>query len=325
MEAGHAPLLDTIRQIDKALISRSDAFDYDHRSAVSTASEKLKEMAYALGEYGSAAPGFTRLKDELQSAVEYLSDAVKYTRTDRIYTIANQITQLHSYFDKASKKESRSVQEELGALREQVKQYELQAKTKEVAKKKIDEVASVEASREWSSYYEKHIACEELPKSSNGRKAWFSRLRYWGDNFYLLERKWMQWRSIWFGSLMLLSGVLLILSLLQIWLGVGPLHVALEKLLAVPLYVVLGIGFAFASRNFRINANLLADYRHKQIVAKVLENVVLSNALEEKDGLKVDLLQQGAKSLFVAKNVGHLDKEAVEEFPIIELIKAIKK
>ncbi len=334
MEADLRKTTGQLKRLEDLLLVRSRTFSGDQEMRLAGAIEQLKEVLYSLDEISSIeGSAVHRLNDDLPVLVERLVSVVDGTNQDAIISVTTQVQRFYDYFTRVSQSANQNLIDQLNAAREQINQYKLQDQTRQKAeavedetKKAISRVKSVEASREWSTYYEKYVTQEGVSNFTRGGfKPWFARLGYWGENFYLLERKWAQWRSVWLAMLVALSLVLLIVSFAQISFGVDILRVAAEKLLAIPIYVVLGICFAFASRNFRINANLLADYRHKQIVAKVLENVVLSNALEEKDDLKVDLLQQGAKALFVAKNVGHLDKEAVEEFPIVELIKAIKK
>lgn len=326
--------IERLRMLEDLLLQRADYFDSSEKEHLAASIDQLKEILYSLDVVTTIdAPVLRRLRDDLPTLISHLTQVVDGTNSDALDSVVTRVQRFYEYFARASKTANQNLIDEINALREQVKQYELQAKTRDFASRKLGRVRSAEATKEWSAYYEKHVTTSGISSvyvKSNwawrrSNWAWWRRLFYWGENFYLLERKWAQWRGVWLSLIVVLS------FLLGVWVSVQlSLHISLpvvlgEKVAFLPAYLVLSVGFAFASRNYRINANLLADYRHKQIVAKILENVIANNAFEEKDGMKLEMLQQGAKALFVPKNVGHLSKEAVEEFPVIELIKAIKK
>lgn len=312
-------ILANLRDLDQSLIRRAKLFMPEETAKLTTALEHLKEVGYALYE-DDTPPRFRRLKDEIEPLVDRIEGVIMRNDRDAVASVTAQAGQLFGYLKRVREGEDKNLTDENVALREQIKQYELQAKTRDFASRKLGKVRSAEAAKAWSAYYDRHVDKERLA----ARWAWWARLRYWGDNFYLLERKWAQWRSIWLGLIMVASISLGVWAAVQLSDGVPLGRIFAEKLLLLPLYLVLGVCFAFSSRNYRINANLLADYRHRQIVAKILENVVINNAFDDKDDMKREMLQQGAKALFVSRKIGHLNKESVEEFPIIELVKAIK-
>ncbi|HSX28163.1 MAG TPA: hypothetical protein VLF60_01795 [Candidatus Saccharimonadales bacterium] len=334
MEQGkRKTIVEHLTKLENLLLARSSNLSGQDQGRLSSAIDQLKEVLYSIDEIAiTDSSAAERLNNDMPTLVDRLTSVIDGTSSNGLITVLTQIQGYYDYFSKVSQSSGQKTVDQLNAAKEQIKQYQLQEETRKKAeaaeskaKKQLDKVRSAEATKEWSAYYEKYVTCEGHGGIPRGKRAWWGRLFYWGENFYLLERKWVQWRSIWLGTIAVLSFSLGVWIAIQLQLGVDFPIVLGEKAAFIPVYVVLGIGFAFASRNYRINTNLLADYRHKQIVAKILENVVASNAFEEKDGMKLEMLQQGAKALFTPKKVGHLNKESVEEFPIIELVKAIKK
>lgn len=90
------------------------------------------------------------------------------------------------------------------------------------------------------------------------------------------------------------------------------------------LILVPSLGYAFASRNFRIYSNLLEQYRHRATVAQTLQGILRS--IDEGDmnkDIRVSLTTVAAVAMFEMKNVGHLTKREGDTLPVGEILQGV--
>lgn len=183
----------------------------------------------------------------------------------------------------------------------------------EAVKTKIAQIKTVEASKDWSQHYE--ARCDELEKIIGGES----------KKGGLINR-----RDKWFRALMVTLVIYAIVAL-AIMLGWGKFKIdsSLDQVIngfgkyfvGLTLYGVLAgvyIGYAYAVRQLRVHQNLLEQYRHRAIVAKTIEGVVLA-VIKTKEGtmepgqesvLRDEDLEQlvkvAATSMFEYRPIGHL-------------------
>ncbi len=312
-----------IRELEERLMVRADVFSSSSRERLAKGIGQLKDIAYFLED--SADRGFThpgRLEEELPILVERLLAVVDGPRSSALLSVTTQIDSFYTYFEKVSNSANQSLIDETNALREQVRQYELKEQNQKTKERVVKDIKSAEGAKDWAAFYESYVK----PNSADDvKRSWWGRFSYSGDNLFQLERKWELQRSFWLACLT----VLFLAYILWIILFVPAAsrdfqEVVVEKLIFLPLVLILSISFAFASRNYRIYANMLADYRHRQIVARILQNVILGNVFGEKDELKMELLREGAKAMFTLRTAGHLGKDSFEKISIAEIIKELK-
>ncbi len=180
---------------------------------------------------------------------------------------------------------------------------------------KVAQIKTVQASKDWSEHYEDR--CSELTKIIDGddksKKKGLKQIRDY----------WYRWLVATFvvyavGALLLIHGwwIFKINSSIDATAtGFGKYFIGLT------LYgVITGvyIGYAYSVRQLKVNQNLLEQYRHRSIVAKTIEGVVLAviktkeetAAPGEESVLRDEDLEQlvkvAATSMFEYRPIGHL-------------------
>lgn len=208
--------------------------------------------------------------------------------------------------------------------------YEKRAQKVEAAADTLSQSAEMKTSQDWSDEYEKYIINEKSHKgvgvSHNSKmygKVWswlcgmtnrlfhavfIDAIFYNGQSYSNRVKKYQFWRSFW---LSLLS-VLAVLYLVILWdydFGSKDFVVfLLEKSKFIPLLVILSIGFAYASKNHRINLHLLEQYKHRYVVAKTMNNLMTLDGLKD-ERVTAELIQQGSKVLFEFRTSGYASKQ----------------
>jgi hypothetical protein len=190
---------------------------------------------------------------------------------------------------------------------------------------KVAKIKTVEASKDWSQHYESR--CEELEGLIKGEKKIKNQK---GKKDKKGKMGLQTQRSLWYVALvstfMLYAVVALLIihgwkifkissDLDQVLNGFGKYFIGLT------LYGILAgiyIGYAFSVKQLKVHQNLLEQYRHREIVAKTIEGIVLA-VIKTKEGtiesgqesvLRDQDLEQlvkvAATSMFEYRPIGHL-------------------
>jgi hypothetical protein len=142
--------------------------------------------------------------------------------------------------------------------------------------------------------------------------------------------EWLKKRTILFWSILcilvinlLLYAFLLVTHHLDSWPRMEPkefftIQYGVAKL---ALLAILSYAIGFASRNYNINAGLVATNQHRKNVAETLINV-FSSPLD--DIAKGQLTKEGATAMFRHLSVGYIRKENQNDNgPVVEIIKKV--
>lgn len=325
--------LETLKRAERYL-EQVSGYSSEQILSLSVTIDNLKECAYFFKQYASNSTlsedfRYLRFKDELEPMAEKVLRLCRLSNRQQVAATASAAKQLHNNVMELTKLEGTlqrsDLRESLGRLQSQVDQY--QAVVEDLQKEKDIAIAQVKSAKATVSLAAAFQRYTLDPGKGSGKAfmEWIKRLFYWGDNLCSLERKWAHWRSLWLSLLAIIFLVYLGWALWHID-QLGNLRFFIgAKLAFLPLILIVSICFAFASRNYRIHANLLAQYRHREIVATMLENIILNDALQDKDDLKLEIIREGGRVLFGLKNIGHLGKDQIEKMPIMDIIKEIKK
>lgn len=327
--------LRNLRALELYLTQSLDRFDSQIVEMFMQAIDQLRECTYLLRNVDTLEEDY-KLRD-LQSQVSVLISELEHViqrksgRSIRA-KVLESIKKVHEEVSMLKSQENtmHKLREEIKDLASLVADYQKTIGEIELEKNKaIDQVRSAKVVGEWPDSYEEYIRNDFENQDTKSKRreatAWFNRLFYWGDNFCQLERKWAQRRFLWLLTLGLVFSVYLVWAVFFVQDKTNLNELVISKLSFLPLIAVLAIGFAFSSRNYRIYANLLAEYRHRKIVASILQNLILNESLKDNDNLKLEMLREGAKAMFNLKSVGHLAKENVEKLSIAEMLKEIRK
>lgn len=140
------------------------------------------------------------------------------------------------------------------------------------------------------------------------RKILTDLLFYNGKSYVNQMRRWRLVRFIWQSCLMAMA-ILYFLSLQDYnYATDGWQAIVSEKTIFLPLVAVVTLALVFSSKNFKISAHLLEQYRHRYVVTQMMGHLV---ELKELDA-KSQLLQDGAKILFEFKSTGYMNKSSDE-------------
>lgn len=163
------------------------------------------------------------------------------------------------------------------------------------------------SSGSWKDFWD----ISRSPSLRSIRCFWINRIQgaalYAGDSYVNLSNRWRFWRSLSYLFLLIIAIYYLLHTVV-----VGPpsrdqlVEFLLQKLTFIPLITVLALGLAFSSKNFKINLNLLEEYKHRYVVAKTIQNLLL---LPENGPLRSDLLTKGTSILFEHRSSGYTDKD----------------
>jgi hypothetical protein len=218
--------------------------------------------------------------------------------------------------DDRAAKSQKSIDDDYNEKKKQL-DSDLEAATADAVAK----IKSVEASKDWSEHYE--TRCKELVKIIDGsgkKKAhWFSRrdgLKAARDRWYwVLVCTFVVYAIV---ALLIVHGIWIfkIGSSLDATLsGFGKYFIGLT------LYGALAgiyIGYGFSVKQLKVHQNLLEQYRHRAIVAKTIEGIVLA-VIKTKEGTSgpgeesqirdedlEQLVKVAAASMFEYRPIGHL-------------------
>jgi hypothetical protein len=147
---------------------------------------------------------------------------------------------------------------------------------------------------------------------------------YSGHSYLNNSYRWRFWRSIFY----IILAVISVIYLIYFFVVGAPdenqlTKYFLEKLAFLPLIVVMAIGLAFAGKNYRINAKLLEDYKHRYVVAKTIQNLLLLPDIKKNIRLQTELLTIGASILFEPRASGYMGNDEEEKL-IQNLISQLK-
>lgn len=95
----------------------------------------------------------------------------------------------------------------------------------------------------------------------------------------------------------------------------------------LPLVAVLTISYSFNNKNYRIYSNILDQYRHRRVVGRTAQGIILNlnQSKEEDDDLRKIMISTAAVALFEHKNTGHLSKKEAESITLSNILKTMMK
>jgi len=92
----------------------------------------------------------------------------------------------------------------------------------------------------------------------------------------------------------------------------------------LPIIIILGMGYSFAVKNFRIYSNMLDQYKHRRTVARTAQGVIVSlgqtGDAQDRE-IRDAMTKVAAQALFEHKATGHLSKKEAESASIFEMLK----
>lgn len=166
----------------------------------------------------------------------------------------------------------------------------------------------------------------KIPFISGVTIVFIDKLFYTGLSYANMVVKWRAWRALWLFGLFCLSLAYIVFFWQYDFPNKDIVVFFIEKSAFLPLLVVMTIGFTFCSRNFRVNAHILEQYKHRYIVAKTLNSLMTLDGLQEDGVIKTELIQQGTRTLFEFKYSGYMGKhQEGEGVPLRELINLLGK
>lgn len=229
------------------------------------------------------------------------------------------------------------------------KSLELDEKTKkiEAAASLLTKTAEKKTSKEWTDEYLEYIKYETYFENKNFAREYkniftkivtrlalkFRRsysllfretLFYRGLSYNNLTKKWQFLRAFWLLCLLVSSVVYLVHFWDFNFEDKSTLSYVLEKTIFLPLLFVVSLAFTFAGRNYKVNAHLFEQYKHRYIVAKTMNNLMTLDNLKN-ERIKIDLIQLGSKVLFEFKPSGYMNKSDKDDLNYKELMEIYVK
>lgn len=140
-------------------------------------------------------------------------------------------------------------------------------------------------------------------------------------------------RTVAFLGLLATAGTMVALPLLamfgllhaQLYDTVDPVNFLAKTVLWLPAVVVLSVGYSFTTKNYRIYANMLDQYKHRRSVAKTAQGIILNvDSSGENKEFRAAMTAAAATALFEHKVTGHLSKKEVESMGMLDLFKALR-
>jgi len=197
-------------------------------------------------------------------------------------------------------------------------------------KEELDKTVALQSLTTWAKFYTKRVKEYEAllngPKPLSPDKPANGWLMSWQNGWfwsikYSVVAQWLRSlkarRIFWFA-------LLAVMILVFVAINTGFIHLRLDNEIrkqvnnpilyrigvSAPLLLIPSLGYAFSNKNYRIYANLLEQYRHREVVAETLTGII---ATLGNDPSNADIRQQlttvGAQAIFEQKNIGHLSKQ----------------
>lgn len=219
----------------------------------------------------------------------------------------------------------------------------------EKGEQEVTKIIATETTEEWAQEYSKYIDPDKLVRNRlneskrklrqtkdrrSGRlrilRNSFTSVRYWfhskyiilvagtalygGHSYLNISYRWRFWRAVFYLALLVLA-VVYFVYFLQTGVPKSAQYFDyfIQKLAFLPLIVILTVGLVFASRNYRINSNLLEEYKHRYVVAKTIQNLLLLPEIKKNAPLQRQLLDIGTKILFEHRASGYMGKDSDEK------------
>ena len=314
-----AKLYDLIRQLRNALIANNA--EYSNINMVMGAVKASRR--------------FESLEPEAQKILDKFEGAAQDTATKLNFALDNSSQNLRRAFESTIRDlghEKDSAIEEIqkaralarwaayyGAL---VKEYREQIWGKQLKYSRKDPVKKREIKKHQS------LTTRGIAAIKN------SRLSICFQNMLLWLKSYSGQRTVWFTllSVILLSqSLIFILALLGYELfGINisrivPQHndtLFLFKLFIFgSILIVPVLGYATSNKNLRIYSNLYEQYRHREIVAKTLQGILIEadESGDNKD-VREKLTEVAAQAMFEHKTIGHLTKHEGHFSPVAEIV-----
>jgi hypothetical protein len=148
-------------------------------------------------------------------------------------------------------------------------------------------------------------------------------------------------RAVWYWAIALF-GIIFVLSSLIIVFEPSSIHgwkppeylisgdntqakqVYIKIAVYLPLAIILGMGYSFAMKNYRIVSNMLDQYRHRRAVARTAQGIIISLKDEAYSDIRANVAASASKALFEHKATGHLSKKEAESLSPFDLLKSVR-
>ena len=274
-----------------------------------------------------------------------------FTKDYRSWVAENQGTVYSARIEGVAKQAEEKLIQQAKQAEEQltIKAKQDEEKLAQKGEQEVSKIVGSETTQEWAREYSKYInqdqivrnklnrikkKCEQKQDERNGRtkrirnfftrsicmlsSGYISRIQgtifYEGHSYLNASARWRFWRSIFFFILFALA----IFYFLHFLLAGAPpkdklFDYFIEKLVFLPLIVVTTVGLTFASRNYRINSKLLEDYKHRYVVAKTIQNLLLLPTIKKNTSMQNQLLTVGTSILFEHRASGYMGKDSDEK------------
>ena len=113
---------------------------------------------------------------------------------------------------------------------------------------------------------------------------------------------------------------------LQIFSPSDPIQWIAKITMWLPVVVILSLAYSFTTKNYRIYANMLDQYKHRRAVAKTAQGIILSIDPNSGDSkLRDAMTASAATALFEHKITGHLSKKEVESLGLLDVLRTVGK
>lgn len=142
---------------------------------------------------------------------------------------------------------------------------------------------------------------------------------YSGHSYFNISRRWRFWRSVFYVLLIAIAITYICYSLEFLnntnsdFDSQDLIKFAMEKLTFLPIVVLAAIGMAFSSKNYKINSNLLEDYKHRYLVAKTVQNILRLPNIKKSIPLQNQFLSSGTSVIFEHRASGYNGKDSDEK------------
>jgi hypothetical protein len=266
---------------------------------------------------------------------------IETVKARRHLTSKNVVQQIENETEAAVEKITSDGIEVLGQLKQSADATITEVETRAEAirqfvteqKEELNKTVALQSLTTWAKFYTKRVKEYEAllngPEPLNPDKPANGWLMSWQNRWfwsikYSVVAQWLRSlkarRIFWF--VLLVAMILVFVAI-----NTGFIHLSLDDEIrkqvnnpilyrigvSAPLLLIPSLGYAFSNKNYRIYANLLEQYRHREVVAETLTGII---ATLGNDPSNADIRQQltavGAQAIFEQKNIGHLSKHENE-------------
>lgn len=145
-------------------------------------------------------------------------------------------------------------------------------------------------------------------------------------------------RAFWFLAIILGAFIILAVNIASVYsitsvFGIDftklrPDHNDTQFFAKITVYVIFlaipALGYSFANKNYRIYSNIIEQYRHREVVAKTIQGILVTPSDGGDADVRKELANVAATALFEQKTIGHLSKNEANSVSILDFVKIFR-